>query len=233
MSTRHLSFVESGRATPSRDMLLKLAETLKLPLREQSRLLLAGGYAPLYQERGLDAPDMAQARAAVESILTAHNPFPALAVDRYWNLISANAALQAFLSGVAAHHLEGQVNVLRVSLAPDGLAPLIVNLPEWRQHLLQRLRKDADAACDLTLMALHRELSALSGPTASRHTAPMDSIAVPLRIKSPRTGHILSFLSTTTVFGTATDITLSELTLECFYPADEATRSELLSATSE
>ena len=227
ISTRHLSFVESGRAMPSRDMLLRLAGPLRLSLRERNRLLLAGGYAPHYPERPLDAPDMAAARIAVETVLAAHAPFPALAIDRVWNLIAANAALDPFLAHVAPRLLEPPINVLRLSLAPDGLAPAILNLAEWRRHLLTRLRHDADQSGDGVLHQLHTELALTPAPVSTAPPSQPNGIAVPLVLRHPRSGTRLSLqpLSTTTVFGTATDVTLAELTLESFYPADQATRA--------
>ncbi|MBB4004151.1 helix-turn-helix domain-containing protein [Aurantimonas endophytica] len=226
ISTRHLSFVESGRAAPSREMLMRLAEPLALPLRERNRLLLAGGYAPLYPERGLDAPDLAAAREAVEAILAAHDPYPALAVDRHWTLVAANRAVNGLLADVAPNLLEPPVNVLRLSLSPEGLAPSIVNLAEWRQHLLERLRHDATSSGDGRLIELHDELRAI--PVAASMRPPhrnATGIAVPLVLRRGDT--TLSFLSTTTVFGTATDVALAELTLEAFLPADPATREAL------
>lgn len=228
VSTRHLSFVESGRASPSREMLMRLAEPLQLPLRERNRLLLAGGYAPLYSERALDAPEMADALAAVEAVLAAHMPFPALAVDRHWTLIRANAALQHLLTGIAPHLLAPPVNVLRLSLAPDGLAPAILNLAEWRHHLLARLRAEADSSGDPVLLKLHKELKALPAPASQQPSSALSTVAVPLVLTHPATGETLSFFSTTTVFGTASDVTLAELTLECFYPADAATRAAVM-----
>ncbi len=230
VSTRHLSFVERGRAAPSRGMLLRLAEPLRLPLRERNRLLLAAGYAPVHSERGLDAPSMAAAKAAVEAVLTAHAPYPALAVDQHWNLIAANEALSPLLTGVAPHLLETPINVLRLSLAPDGLAPAILNLAEWRHHLLMRLRHETDATGDTALLELYDELKAFPAPSSSRPPVARSDIAVPLVLRHPVTGVQLSMLSTTTIFGTATDVTLAELTLECFYPADEETRTALLAA---
>lgn len=229
VSTRHLSFVESGRAAPSRDLLLRLAEPLALPPRERNRLLLAGGYAPLHQESPIDAPELAVAREAVQQVLRAHTPFPALAVDRHWNLVLANEALTAMLDGVAPELLAAPTNVLRASLHPDGLAPRIVNLAEWRHHLLRRLRDDADRSADPILIALHAELEALPTPASRRPPGPTSRVAIPLMIRVPGTDEVLSFLSTTTVFGTAIDVTLAELTLECFYPADDATRRALTS----
>ena len=227
VSARHLSFVESGRAAPSRDLLLRLAEPLALPLRERNRLLLAGGYAPLHGERPIEAPDMAEAMVAIEAVLQSHAPFPALVVDRHWNLVRANDAARKLLAGVDPALVAPPTNVLRLSLHPDGLAPRIVNLGEWRHHLLNRLRIDADRSADPVLSALLDELRALPA-VASRHPpGPTARIAVPLMIRDPERGVVLSFLSTTTVFGTAVDITLAELTLECFYPADEETRRAL------
>lgn len=231
VSARHLSFIESGRSTASRDMLLRLAERLALPLRERNRLLLAGGYAPVFSERPLDRPDMAAAMEAVHAVLAAYEPFPALAVDRHWTLLASNGALAPLLEGVAPRLLKPPVNVLRLSLAPDGLAPRIVNLAEWRRHVLERLRRDAEASGDAELERLHTELRALPSPVGQPgNAAPLSDggrIAVPLVLRHPATGQPLSFLSTTTVFGTATDVALAELTLEGFLPEDEATRRAL------
>jgi transcriptional regulator with XRE-family HTH domain len=227
VSTRHLSFVESGRASPSRELLIRLAETLAMPLRERDRLLLAGGYAPLHGERGLDEPDMAAAKAAVETVLQSHAPFPALAVDRHWNLVFANDAVRALLAGVDAALIEPPVNALRLSLHPDGLAPRIVNFAEWRHHLLSRLQADADLSADPTLIALNDELRALPASPSRYPPARSSRVAVPLMLRDEASGSVLSFLSTTTVFGTAIDVTLAELTLECFYPADDETRRAL------
>ncbi|MBS7696750.1 MULTISPECIES: helix-turn-helix transcriptional regulator [unclassified Chelatococcus] len=229
LSTRHLSFVESGRASASREMLLRLAEHLAMPLRIRNRLLLAGGFAPEHAERPLDSRDMAAAREAVEAVLAAHMPFPALAVDRHWNLVLANPALAPLLEGIAPQFLAPPVNVLRLSLHPDGLAPRIDNLAEWRHHLLERLTRQCDETGDPVLADLLAELSALPFRASKTRPGAANPIAVPLRL-TVDDGSCLSFLSTTTVFGTATDVTLAELTLECFYPADVATRAALLAA---
>ncbi|HEY4546788.1 MAG TPA: helix-turn-helix transcriptional regulator [Pedomonas sp.] len=231
ISTRHLSFIETGRATPSRAMLLRLTERLDLPLRERNALLLAGGFAPAFAERPLDTPDMTAARTAVEAILKGHEPFPALAVDRHWTLLAANAALAPLLEGVSAELLRPPVNVLRLSLHPDGVAPRIENLPEWRSHLLARLRQQIDQTKDPVLEDLWQELRAYPCP-ASRTPHGPPGIAVPLRLRLGPNAEVFSFLSTTTVFGTPLDITLSELALECFYPADEATRRALTKPAS-
>ncbi len=236
VSARHLSFVESGRSAASRDMLLRLAERLGLPLRERNRLLVAGGYAPVFAERSLDRPDMATAINAVRAVLAAYQPFPALAIDRHWTLVAANEALAPLLASVAPRLLQPPVNVLHLSLAPDGLAPSILNFVEWRQHVLERLRRDAASSGDPELERLHDTLRALPSPSAkpqgTAHQSEIARIAVPLVLRHPATGERLSFLSTTTVFGTATEIALSELTLEGFLPADEKTRQALTTSPS-
>lgn len=228
VSTRHLSFIECGRASPSRDLLMRLAEPLAMPLRAQNELLVAAGFAPVHRESPMDAPDMAAARAAVQGVLAAQSPFPALAVDRHWNLVLANAAAEALLAGADPQLRVAPVNVLRATLHPRGLAGAIVNLPEWRHHVLARLKGEVDRCADPVLAALHDELSALPCPASRHPPGPVARIAVPLVVRDPAGEGVLSFLSTTSVFGTATDVTLAELTLECFYPADESTRRVLL-----
>lgn len=229
ISARHLSFVENGRSSPSREMLLRLAETLAMPLRERNRLFLAAGYAPLFQARSMEQPDMEAARSAIESMLAGHEPFPALVIDRHWNLVSANRAVGRLLRDVDPALLAQPINVLRLSLSRQGLGQHIINLAEWRHHLLARLRADANRTGDPKLAALHGELRALPVAPGRTPPRPPSPIAIPLVMRDPATGMELSFISTTTVFGTAADITLSELTLECFYPADDRTRSELMS----
>jgi transcriptional regulator with XRE-family HTH domain len=224
ISTRHLSFIETGRAAPSRDMLLRLAERLEIPLRERNHLLLAAGFAPLYPERGLDEPAMAPARAAIEALLKAHAPFPALAIDRHWQILLTNDTVGPLLAGVAPHLLAGPVNALRLSLHPDGMAPRILNLAEWRHHLLERLRHQIAETGDAALGALLVELMAYPAPDAAP-PASDGAIAVPLRLRTDMGD--LSFLSTTMVFGTPRDITLSELAIETFLPADAATAAIL------
>jgi transcriptional regulator with XRE-family HTH domain len=231
ISARHLSFVETGRSAGSRDLLFLLAERLKMPLRIRNLLLIAGGFAPAHRETPLAASEMATARAAVEAILKGHEPFPALAVDRTWHMVAANAAVPPLLHAAASGLLEPPVNVLRVSLHPEGIAASIDNFAEWRHHVLERLRLQIDQTGDAELEALLAELSAYPAPRSTRPPVFQGGIAVPLRIRD-RDGRTLSFLSTTTVFGTALDVTLSELALECFYPADDATRKALLDAAS-
>jgi transcriptional regulator with XRE-family HTH domain len=227
VSARHLSFLETGRARPSREMLLRLAERLEVPLRERNELLLAAGFAPAYGRRALDSPDMAAVTRALDLVLTAYEPFPAVVVDRSWELVTANASVALFLDGVPAHLLEPPANVLRLSLHPEGLAPRIANLPQWRAHLLHRLGREAHLTGDPGLAALHRELAALPGGT-DRSTP--DGIAVPLRLRTD--DGVLSFLSTVTTFGTAVDLTAAELSVEAFLPADEVTAEVLRAARS-
>lgn len=227
ISTRHLSFIETGRSQPSRSMLLRLAERLDMPLRARNEMLNAAGFAALYAERPLDAPEMSVARRAIDAVLDAHAPFPALAVDRHWTLIASNAAVGALLGGVSAELLQGAVNVLRLSLHPDGLAPRIVNLAEWRAHLLARLQQQIDRSGDAQLVALQAELLALPTRAGDAPSHDLGGIAVPLRLRVDGLAEPLSLISTTTVFGTPVDVTLSELALECFYPADDATRAAL------
>ncbi|MBW8758591.1 MAG: helix-turn-helix transcriptional regulator [Burkholderiales bacterium] len=227
ISTRHLSFIETGRAQPSRSMLLRLAERLDMPLRARNEMLNAAGFAALYAERPLDAPEMSVARRTIAAVLDAHAPFPALAVDRHWTLVASNAAVTALLAGVSAELLQGAVNVLRLSLHPDGLAPRIVNLVEWRAHLLARLQQQVERSGDAQLAALQAELAAYPTRGDAGHAHDAGAIAVPLRLRVDGLAEPLSLISTTTVFGTPVDVTLSELALECFYPADDATRAAL------
>ena len=216
ISQKHLSFIESGRAAPSREMVVMLAEQLDVPLRERNALLLAAGFAPAYRDRPLDDPALIQARSAIEQLLAAHEPYPALTVDRHWNVVAANGAVATLIAGVDPELVKPPVNVMRLSLHPRGLAPLIVNLGEWRNHLLERLRRQHRITRDHTIEALIKEVSAYpSGrPHKAESSSHQDAVVVPLRLRTH--GGVLSFLSTVTVFGTAVDITLSELSLEAF-----------------
>lgn len=221
VSSRHLSYVETGRSRPTTDMILRLCDQLGVPLREQNRVLLAGGFAPAHPEHALADPPMAEVSAAIEGILAAHLPFPALVVDAGWDLVAANDAVYALLEGVAPRLLEPPVNVIRLSLDPEGLAPRIANLEEWREHLLARLAREHDLGHDGRVAGLLAEL----GPPAPAVRTP--GLVVPLRLRAGDA--MLSFLSTTTVFGTPREVTLSELAIEAFYPADAATRAALVS----
>ncbi|MBW6397137.1 helix-turn-helix transcriptional regulator [Roseomonas sp. HJA6] len=226
VSQRHLSFVESGKARPSREMVLRLAEHLTVPLRARNALLVAAGHAPAYGESGLVA--LEPAMAAVRAILAAHEPWPALAVDRHWNLVVANGMALRLMDGVSPALLAPPANVLRASLHPDGLAPRIANLRAWKTHVLDRLRRDAAVSADAGLIALMEEIARYPGgsdapPNRAAREAGM--IATPLRLRVP--GGELALISTTTVFGTATEVQLAELTLETFFPADGETAAAL------
>lgn len=226
LSTRHLSYVETGRASPGRDVVLRLAERLEVPLRERNTLLVAAGYAPMYQQRRLDEPSMAVPRRAIELLLKAHEPYPALAIDRHWNMVAANAMVPLFLGGVDPSLLQGQVNVLRLSLHPKGLAPRTANLRAWRQHLLERLQHEIAITGDQVLVDLHQELSSYPLPEGGitlPATSPQELAGLVVPVQMVTEAGILSFISTTTVFGTPVDVTLQELAIESFFPADEAT----------
>lgn len=225
LSTRHLSFVETGRAKPSREMVLRLSDALELPLRSRNELLIAAGYAPSFPERPLTDAAEAEARAVVQRVLDAHMPFLALAVDRHWQLIMHNEAVGALMAGAAPHLLERPVNVLRLSLHPEGLAGQIVNLAEWKRHVLERLRHQLGQSGDPVLEQLIEELKSYPAPASKLPSNANGSIAVPM-IFSSLVGQ-LSFISTTTVFGTPVEVTLSEIAIESFFPADEETADRL------
>lgn len=227
VSARHLSFLETGRAQPSREMVMHLAEHLEVPLRERNQLLLAAGFAPLYLERSLDSDDMASVRTALDRFLRAHEPYPAVVVDRHHNLLAANDALAVLTDGVAPELLQPPANGMRVTLHPNGMAPRILNLGEWSAHLLHRLRRQATITGDPEFENLYAELIEYPGVASlPPSTETFTDIAVPLRIRSGRDE--LAFLSTLSTFGTAVDITLSELAIEAFYPADAQTALRLL-----
>ena len=223
ISARHLSFVETGRAAPSREMVLRLAERLEVPLRERNVLLVAAGFAPAFPQRALDDPALKSARQAIDLVLKAHEPNPALAYDRHWNLVSANRMVAPLLDGVPERLLGQPFNILRLAFHPEGLAPRTVNLAEWAAHLLERLHRQCEATADPELLRLYQDLKrypipARAGPISADNVAPF---------KLRHNGEVLSFISTTMVFGTPVDITLSELALETFFPADDLTAERL------
>jgi len=226
VSARHVSFVETGRSKPSADMVIQLAEHLEVPLRDRNTLLLAAGFAPAYAQRDLDEPEMGPVREAIDRVLRGHEPYPAVVVDRHWGLVAANRAVPLLIGGAADHLLEPPVNVLRLSLHPEGMAPRIANLGEWRAHLLDRLGRQAVVSGDPALFALHEELAGYPGGEGG-HVPDLEAgaIAVPLRLRTD--DGELAFISTATTFGTATDVTVSELAIESFFPADDATARAL------
>ncbi len=219
VSTRHLSFVETGRSKPTPEMIVKLTETLEVPLRERNQLLLAGGYAPAYPQHGLDAPELASVRAALRQVLTGHEPYPALMINRYWEMLDANNALGLLTEGVAAELLVAPVNVLRLTLHPEGLAPRITNLAQVRAHLLEGLRRRVGQTGDPRLRTLRDELAGYAGGTDL--SVPPGSVVMPLRLR--HASGELSFFSIASVVQTAADVTVDELVIESFYPADHET----------
>jgi transcriptional regulator with XRE-family HTH domain len=231
VSARHLSFVETGRARPSAEMVLHLTERLGVPLRERNRLLLAAGHAPVFEQRDLDDPEMAPIRQALQQILDGHEPYPAVVVDGAWEMVAANSAVGLLTEGVAPDLLEPPLNVLRVSLHPHGLAPRIANLGEWRAHLLDRLRRQIALTADAALKTLLDELLGYPGPEEPERGGADagHDLAVPLRLRGD--AGELTFISTIATFGTAVEVTASELSIESFFPADRATEEALRAAS--
>jgi transcriptional regulator with XRE-family HTH domain len=230
ISTKHLSFLETGRSLPSRDMVLHLADRLEIPLRERNVLLVSAGFAPVFPERALTDPALSSVRQAIDLLLAGHEPYPALAIDRHWTMIAANKAVARLLGGVEPSLLRPPVNVLRLSLHPQGLAPRIANHEQWRAHLLDRLRRQVDLTADPALVQLLDDISDYPTPASGRPNRPAREtehagVAVPFQLITD--GGVLAFYSTTTIFGTPVDITLSELALESFFPADAATAKRL------
>jgi transcriptional regulator with XRE-family HTH domain len=224
VSTRHVSFVETGRTTPSRAMVLRLAEQLSVPLRERNRLLVAAGYAPVYQQRPLGAPEMTAAHQAIRQILDGHDPYPALAVDGRWNLVLANSAMAVFLDGIHASLLEPPINMMRLGLHPDGFARRLVNAAEVRGRLLARLARHASQSGDPFLTALHEEMLSFGNP-AQPSPPGINDIAMPIRIR--HLGRELNFIGMIATFGTAFDVTLDEIAVESYFPADAETAKQL------
>jgi transcriptional regulator with XRE-family HTH domain len=228
ISARHLSFVETGRSRPSREMVLHLADRLDVPLRERNALLMAGGFAPTFHATDFAAPEMQAVRDAVDRILAAHEPFPAILVDRQWNLVANNNAALLLVEGVATELLEPPCNVLRASLHPKGLAPRIVNLDEWTAHVLGNLRRQIAVTGDDALRELADELAGYATEMGVADPRPHEgprAIAMTMRLRSD--DGELAFITMIATFGTALDITLTELALETFLPADESTAAAL------
>lgn len=233
VSARHLSFIETGRARPSREMVLHLADRLDVPLRDRNRLLLAAGFAPVFGERSLDDSEMAPVRMALEQFLVAHEPYPALIVDRHWNVLAANRGIAYVNRDVAPELREPPANALRIALHPDGLASRISNLPNWSGYLLARLRREIEATGDRQLEALYEELVAYPGTTTEYDPAgPLSSDEVLFMQELRLDDRELAFFCTLTTFGTPRDLTLAELTIISFYPADTETAEALTAAVS-
>jgi transcriptional regulator with XRE-family HTH domain len=228
ISTRHLSFIETGRSRPSPDMLNRLADRLEVPHRARNALLVAAGFAPDYRERPLDSPEMAGVRTVVDHILKGHEPYPAIAVDRHWNMVAANGAIGILIEQIPPALMTPPVNVIRLALHPQGLAPQIANLGEWRDHILDRLDRQIEASGDAELAKLRHEVASYPYPHNDNLGASVaGAIAVPLRLDTV-VGQI-AFVTTITIFGTPVDVTLSELAIEAFFPADAESASLLRS----
>ncbi|WP_232662995.1 helix-turn-helix domain-containing protein [Pseudonocardia sp. TRM90224] len=226
VSARHLSFLETGRSKPSRDMVLHLSEELDVPLRGRNELMVAAGYAPAYTELGFDAEELAEVRSSLGRILDGHDPYPAVLVDGSWNLLAGNRAVALLTDLVDPALLAPPINVMRVSLHPRGLAPHVVDLPEYAAHLVSRLRRQAERAATTGLRALLGELvgycrDAGLDPTAQPH----DRIVLPLRLRHP--DQELTMFSTVAVLGAPLDVTLEEVAIESFFPGDDATAAYL------
>jgi len=231
ISARHLSFVETGRSRPGRELMLRLLAELDVPFREQNRLLLAGGHAPAFPERSLDDPELAAVRDAVDVILRSHEPYPAVALDRGWNVVAANAPMTAVLAHVEIEPslLEPPVNALRAGLHPRGMAPLIMNLDDWRGYFLERLERQVAVSGDGELAALLEEVAAYPAPDGSPPGPIRRSggeLLGPLRLRAPW-GAELAFLGMFAIFDTPFEVTASELALELLFPADAATAEAL------
>jgi transcriptional regulator with XRE-family HTH domain len=233
VSARHLSFLETGRSRPSREIVLHLAEHLDVPLRERNTLLVAAGYAPVYRETALEEAPMAPIRDAIDDLLRGHEPYPAVLVDRHWDVVNANRPVQLLLAGVSPALLQPPINVMRVSLHPEGLAPHVVNYDEYRAHLLTRLARQVHLTGDDRLRELYDEVRAY-GPPDGRELSGDElsgdepiGVVLPMRLRTP-SGE-LNLFSMVSTFGTAVDITLDELALESFFPADADTAAVLRS----
>jgi len=234
VSARHLSFIETGRAQPSREMILHLAERLDVPLRDRNRLLLAAGFAPVYGERSLDETEMAPVREALERFLAAHEPYPAVVVDRHWNVVASNRGVAYVNRDVAPELRMPPVNALRIALHPNGLAPRISNLADWSSFLLAHVRREIQATGDPELEALYEELLAYPGVATEEDRAEgATSSEIMLRHELRLDDTDLSLFCTFTTFGSARDLTLAELTIVAFYPANAQTVEALRAAVGE
>jgi transcriptional regulator with XRE-family HTH domain len=233
VSARHLSFIETGRARPSREMILHLAERLDVPLRERNQLLLAAGFAPVFGERALDDSEMAPVREALDRFLSAHEPYPAVAVDRHWNIVASNRGVAYVTRGVADELRTPPANALRIALHPDGMAPRISNLSDWSGYVLARLRREIEATRDPELESLYAELAAYPGIATEHDPANSPNPNEIMLLHELRLDDTeLALFCTFTTFGTARDLTLAELTIIAFYPATPQTAEALAAAVS-
>ena len=231
VSTRHLSFVETGRAAPGRELILRLGEELQIPLRERNTLLVAAGFAPIFQQRRFDDPALDSVRTILGLALENQKPFPAYVIDRHWTVVASNAAVPVLYEGVAPELVRPPINVIRLMLDPRGMAPRIVNFTAWRTHLLAQVRRQLSLTADPLLESLLREALAFpAGKMNDDGHASIEGPAMLLRVET-RLGR-LSFLGATTVFGTPADVTLEEIALEVLYPADAFTDKTVRAAVA-
>ncbi|MER6102863.1 helix-turn-helix transcriptional regulator [Streptomyces sp. NPDC001832] len=255
-SARHISFIETGRSRPSEDMILRLAEHLDIPVRERNALLLAAGYAPRYAQTALDDPALGALREGMERLLQGYDPYPALVVDGMYNVVAANQGIQMLLEGVAGHLLTPPLNAMRLTLHPEGLAPRIRNLREWRADLLAQMDRQIALARSAELRELYEEVAGYPAPEGTDRAEDAETaasnggagsigcsagenagagpasprpFALPLRIEHG--GQVLSFVASIATFNTPMDVTVAELAIETFLPADRATADHLRSLT--
>jgi transcriptional regulator with XRE-family HTH domain len=225
VSARHISFLETGRSNPSREMVIGLATNLEMPLRDRNELLIAAGFAPEYRELAYEDPDLEPVRAAIDQVLAGHDPYPALVVDRHWELVTANRGLGMLTAGVAPHLLEPPANAMRIALHPEGMGPRILNFGEWRHRILERIERQSRLTGEAAMAELHEELAALPVPEGGEYAATAEheqDVFMPLLLRG-LDGEELNFFSTVSTFGTAVDVTVAELSIESFFPADDIT----------
>lgn len=225
VSARHISFLETGRSNPSREMVIGLADNLEMPLRDRNELLIAAGFAPEYRELAYEDPDLEPVRAAIDQVLAGHDPYPALVVDRHWEMVTANRGLGLLTDGVAPHLLEPPANAMRIALHPEGMAPRILNWDAWRDKIVGRIERQARLTGEPAMAELRDELAAYPAPAVASDpgAAALDhDVFTPLLLRGPD-GETLNFFSTVATFGTAVDVTVAELSIESFFPADDVT----------
>ena len=225
VSARHISFLETGRSNPSREMVIGLADNLEMPLRDRNELLIAAGFAPEYRELAYEDPDLEPVRAAIDQVLAGQDPYPALVVDRHWELVTGNRGLGLLTAGVGPHLLEPPANAMRIALHPEGMGSRILNFGEWRHRILERIERQSRLTGEAAMAELHEELAALPVPEGGEYAATAEhdhDVFMPLLLRGLE-GEELNFFSTVATFGTAVDVTVAELSIESFFPVDDVT----------